>query len=84
MSSPEEFRLGVYRHFKGRLYRVFDLAKHTETGEMMVVYRDLDDSKKVFVRPLTHWNTPVDAHGAVAGEAAITVPTYPRFTWVRP
>ena len=31
----------MYRHFKGNLYFVLDIAEHTETGEMMVVYKAL-------------------------------------------
>lgn len=42
---------GVYKHFKGAYYEVLEIAKHSETGEKMVVYRDLTDSSKVWVRP---------------------------------
>ena len=31
----------VYRHFKGRCYLVEDVARHSETGEEYVVYRQL-------------------------------------------
>ncbi len=41
----------VYKHFKGHEYRVECIALHTETNEQMVVYRDINDEKKVFVRP---------------------------------
>ncbi|MBR0415547.1 DUF1653 domain-containing protein, partial [Candidatus Saccharibacteria bacterium] len=30
---------GIYRHFKGNLYLVEDVAYHSETKEKMVVYR---------------------------------------------
>lgn len=33
---------GVYRHFKGFMAKVIILAKHTETGEMLVVYECID------------------------------------------
>lgn len=33
---------GIYRHFKGNVYRVLGLAKHTETNETLVIYRCCD------------------------------------------
>jgi hypothetical protein len=46
----DELRLGKYRHYKGNFYQVIDTATHSETGEEMVVYRDLKDMK-LWVRP---------------------------------
>ena len=37
-----EFRLGRYRHFKGKLVEVFGIAKHSETLEEFVVYKELE------------------------------------------
>ena len=45
-----EIRPGKYRHFKGGLYEVIGMAKHSENGEEMVVYRN-DGDGKVWVRP---------------------------------
>lgn len=33
---------GLYRHFKGGLYRVLGIAKHSETLEEFVVYKHDD------------------------------------------
>lgn len=43
-------KLGKYRHFKGGLYEVIGLAKHSETLEELVVYKHLD-TDEIWVRP---------------------------------
>ena len=55
-----EFRPGVYRHFKGKEYQVFDIAEHTETREKLVVYRALYGEFKTFVRPMDMFFSEVD------------------------
>ena len=44
-------KLGRYRHFKGGEYEVTGVAKHSETGEPMVVYRALYGEGGLWVRP---------------------------------
>lgn len=51
---------GIYKHFKGHLYIVEDIALHSETLEKMVVYRDLKDKNKLWVRPLSMFEDLVD------------------------
>ena len=40
---------GVYRHFKGGIYRVVGVARHSETEEELVVYRS--PAGDLWVRP---------------------------------
>ncbi len=42
---------GTYRHFKGNLYKVLAVAKHSETEARMVVYQKLYGEQDVWVRP---------------------------------
>ena len=50
----------VYRHFKGDLYFVEDIAIHSETRENYVVYRALYGEQKLFIRPLDMFNSLVE------------------------
>lgn len=53
MNYPEPNR--IYRHYKGGLYEVFFLSKHTETDEILVNYKSLHFGS-FYSRPLSSWN----------------------------
>ncbi|APD09972.1 MULTISPECIES: DUF1653 domain-containing protein [Thermus] len=54
---------GLYRHYKGGLYQVLFLARHSETEEVMVVYQALYGERGYWVRPLSLWLAPVEVEG---------------------
>jgi len=49
-------KLGKYRHFKGGEYQVIETARHSETLEVMVIYKPLYELKagelETWVRPI--------------------------------
>ena len=53
----------IYRHYKGNVYRVLHLARHTETMEEMVVYTPASGEGEVWARPLSMWHETVVVNG---------------------
>lgn len=56
----------MWRHFKGARAFVITLAKHSETGEELVVYRCMDNNGKtnhkdgIYARPVDMFLSEVD------------------------
>jgi hypothetical protein len=74
MSTPASLPSGRYRHYKGREYLVLGVARHSETEEPLVVYRQDYGDRGLWVRPLAMFQETV----VVADEAV------PRFRYVGP
>lgn len=49
-----------YKHFKGRTYIVNDIAVHTESDEIMVIYKCFTDPLVTWCRPLSMFTSDVD------------------------
>jgi cyclomaltodextrinase / maltogenic alpha-amylase / neopullulanase len=47
----------TYKHYKGNLYKVIALARHTETEEELVIYTD---GEHTWARPKSMWNEIVN------------------------
>jgi hypothetical protein len=65
---------GRYRHYKGNEYLVLGVARHSETEEELVVYRQDYGDRGLWVRPLAMFVETVE----VAGQRV------PRFQYLGP
>lgn len=55
----------VFKHYKGDLYKVRDLALHSNDEEWMVVYEPMyeNPAAPLFTRPLKEWRQVVEWEG---------------------
>lgn len=54
---------GLYRHYKGGLYQVIDMVRHSETLEAMTLYRALYGARGLWVRPAAMFGESVEIDG---------------------
>lgn len=74
MSANITLQPGRYRHYKGNDYQVIDVARHSETEELLVIYRPLYGEQKLWVRPLAMFTETVERDGELI----------PRFEYLEP
>jgi hypothetical protein len=71
MRMIEAIEPGRYRHYKGNEYTVLGVARHSETEERFVVYRQEYGARELWVRPLSMFAESVEVGGR-------TVPRFER------
>lgn len=60
--------LGTYQHYKGNIYKVLGVGKHSETLEEVVIYQGQYDSEEfgnnpIWVRPISSFTSLVNTNG---------------------
>ena len=58
-----EIQPGRYRHYKGNEYTVLGVARHSETLEELVVYRQEYGERGLWVRPAAMFAETVEVEG---------------------
>jgi hypothetical protein len=69
-----DVQAGRYRHYKGKEYTVIGVARHSETEEELVVYRQEYGDHGLWVRPKAMFMESVEVDGH----------TVPRFAYLGP
>ena len=54
---------GIYKHYKGALYKVIGVAQHSESEQWLVYYQALYGEYGYWVRPLEMFNQSVTIDG---------------------
>ncbi|AXR07774.1 DUF1653 domain-containing protein [Salinimonas sediminis] len=65
---------GLYEHYKGHQYMVYDVATHSEDESTLVLYRPCYGEQALWVRPLTMFLESVERDGK----------RVPRFRYIGP
>ncbi len=67
--GSRKIKLGKYRHYKGKDYKVICVVRHSETLEDLVVYEALYENKvsKFWARPLRMFLENVEVNGYAKG-----------------
>jgi hypothetical protein len=63
--NMQEIISGRYRHYKGHEYTVIGIARHSETMEELVIYRQEYGDNALWVRPKQMFLETVEVDGKV-------------------
>jgi len=63
--NMQEIIPGRYRHYKGHEYIVIGIARHSETMEELVIYRQEYGDKALWVRPKQMFLETVEVDGKI-------------------
>lgn len=56
-------QLGTYRHYKGNLYEVLGVVRHSETLAPLVLYRPMQGDGTIWVRPFEMFVESIEIQG---------------------
>lgn len=56
-------QLGTYRHYKGKLYEVLGVVRHSETLAPLVLYRPMQGDGTIWVRPFEMFVESIEIQG---------------------
>jgi len=61
----EKITPGLYRHYKGNIYEVIGIARHSETLEQLVVYKASyqREGENLWIRPLDMFTEKIILEG---------------------
>ena len=57
--------LGLYRHYKGGMYLVHSIARHTETKDKLVIYQSMYGDYGMWARPLDMFQSKIEYNGTI-------------------
>lgn len=54
-----------WKHYKGGIYKILYDALDSTTLEKVIVYQDMRDQKKIWVRPEKEWSEVIPQEGSI-------------------
>lgn len=70
-----DLKSGIYKHYKGNEYEVIGVSRHSETEELLVVYRTCYGARDLWVRPYEMFVGQVEIAGELMDRFAYQRPS---------